>query len=56
MMSPQVLSPSTLLPANWTMVSGISSSEEAKIGGMTLAALILSGRCDRSAWMAPRAA
>ena len=54
-MSPQVLSPATRLPANWAMVSGISSSDEAKIGGMTLAVLILSGRCERSAWIWPRA-
>ncbi len=47
-MSPQRLSPDTCLPANWVMVSGISSSDEAKIGGITPAVLILSGRWLRS--------
>ena len=42
------------LPANCRMVSGISSSDEAKIGGMTPAVLSLSGRCERSCCM-PRA-
>jgi hypothetical protein len=47
--SPQVLSPSARLPANWAMVSGMRSSDEAKIGGITPAVLIFRGRCERSA-------
>jgi hypothetical protein len=37
------------------MVSGISSSDEAKIGGITPDVLIFSGRCERSACICPRA-
>ena len=42
------------LPAHCSTVSGISSSDEAKIGGMTPAVLSLIGRCERSCCM-PRA-
>ena len=42
-------------PANWSTVSGISSSDEAKIGGMTPAVLSLSGRWLRSCCIMPRA-
>ncbi len=42
-------------PAIWMTVSGISSSEDAKIGGMTPAVLILIGRCERSCAIIPRA-
>ena len=51
---PKVLSVSTELPANCEIVSGSSSNELAKIGGMTPAVLILSGRCERSACIIPR--
>ena len=37
------------------MVSGISSSDEAKIGGITPDVLTFSGRCERSCWIWPRA-
>ena len=53
--SPQALSPTACVPENWTMVSGISSSDEAKIGGITPAVFTLSGRCERSCWIWPRA-
>ena len=36
------------LPAQLSTVSGISSSDEAKIGGITPAVLSLIGRCERS--------
>src|SRR3546814_17259991 len=42
--SPDQLSPSTRCPANWLIVSGSSSSDDAKIGGIKLAVLSLSGR------------
>ena len=42
------------LPAQLSTVSGISSSDEAKIGGITPAVLSLIGRCERSCCM-PRA-
>ena len=42
-------------PANCRTVSGISSSDEAKIGGMTPAVLSLSGRWLRSCCIMPRA-
>src|SRR3546814_1420831 len=35
------------------LVNGISSSEEAKIGGMTPAVLIFSGRCELSPCIMP---
>ena len=43
----------TDLPANWVMVSGSSSSELAKIGGITPEVLSLSGRWLRSACIMP---
>ena len=43
------------MPANWTIVSGISSSDEAKIGGITPDVLTFSGRCERSCCIWPRA-
>jgi hypothetical protein len=43
------------LPIHWITVSGIRSSDEAKIGGITPAVLILIGRCDRSCCIIPRA-
>ena len=52
-MPPAVLSGATELPANWVIVSGSSSSELAKIGGITPAVLILSGRWLRSACIMP---
>ena len=52
--SPNALSPATRWPANWVIVSGSSSSDEAKIGGITPAVLSFSGRWLRSAWT-PRA-
>ena len=44
MMSPQALSPAVRWPANCVIVSGISSNDEAKIGGITPEVLIFSGR------------
>ena len=42
------------LPAHCSTVSGISSSDDAKIGGITPAVLSLIGRCERSCCI-PRA-
>jgi hypothetical protein len=51
---PIALSGDIEFPANCVMVSGNSSSELAKIGGMTPAVLIFSGRWLRSACIMPR--
>ena len=48
MKSPHFDWPATRCPANWLIVSGISSSDEAKIGGITPAVLTFSGRNERS--------
>ena len=55
MISQSLEPPSELrLPAHCRMVSGINSSDDAKIGGITPAVLSLIGRCERSCCM-PRA-